>query len=133
MPKKARIDEGYQLKRPCKYCPFAPTKTRIVFSCADRAEEIAEQAYRRGFPCHESAKLEETGDEEEGYVFGPKTQHCAGAIMMFLADGNDCGWPGIDNDEDLAERLSLHVDWNAPHFQSEQDFIDANKGEDDDE
>lgn len=122
---KAKMPEGFQLKKPCKHCPFAPSKTRITFSGKERAEEIAEHAYRNGFPCHESATLDEDA-EDAGFEFGKKTQHCAGAVMMFLADGNDSGWPGINNDEDLAERLSMHVDWTAPHYESERDFIEAN-------
>lgn len=123
------MDDGYQLKRPCKNCPFAPTKTRITFRGEERAEEIAESAYRNGFPCHLSAVNIEDDEEEYGgggYVFGPNTQHCVGAIMMFLSDGNDCGWPGIYNDEELAERLNDYVDWKAPHYESEADFIAAN-------
>lgn len=120
------MDEGYQLKRPCKNCPFAPTKARITFSGRERAEEIAETAYRQGFPCHLSAVDTSDDDPENGgFVFGTKTQHCVGAIMMFLADGND-GWPGIYNDEELAERLRDHVDWKAAHYESEEDFIAAN-------
>ncbi len=121
------MDQGYQLKRPCKNCPFAPTKTRIKFSCRERAEEIAETAYRNGFPCHLSAVDTSEDDEDGGYVFGENTQHCVGAIMMFLSDGNECGWPGIDNDEVLADRLNDHVDWKAPHFETEEDFLEANE------
>lgn len=121
------MDNGYQLKRPCKNCPFAPTKTRIKFSCRERAEEISESAYRNGFPCHLSASLIEDDDgDNSGYVFGSNTQHCVGAIMMFLKDNNECGWPGIYNDEDLASRLWGHVDWTAPHYETETDFIEAN-------
>lgn len=120
------MDKGFQLKRPCKNCPFAPTKTRIKFACRERAEEIAETAYRHGFPCHLSAVDTSEDDEDGGYVFGDNTQHCVGAIMMFLGDGNECGWPGIDNDEELADRLSEHVDWKAPHFETEEDFLEAN-------
>jgi hypothetical protein len=123
------MDKGYQLKRPCKNCPFAPTKTRITFSCKERAEEIADSAYRNGFPCHLSAINTEDDDNyygEGGFVFDANTQHCVGAIMMFLADGNDCGWPGIYNDEELAERLQKHVDWTAPYYETEEDFINAN-------
>lgn len=117
--------DPFQLKRPCKHCPFQPTDSAIAFACKERAEEIAESAYRNGFPCHISGKdTSEDDPDNGGYVFGPKTQHCAGAIMMFLADGNDC-WPGINNDEDLGERLQLQMDWKAPHYDSEQDFIDA--------
>lgn len=121
-------DPGYQLKRPCKNCPFAPTPTRITFRCAERAEEIAESAYRNGFPCHLSATfIEDDGDDEcgsGGYVFGEKTQHCVGAIMMFLSENSE--WPGIYNDDELADRLRDYVDWTAPHFETEQDFIEAN-------
>lgn len=125
-PKTPKVPEGYALKRPCKNCPFAPTKTRITFSCTERAEEIAESAYRNGFPCHLSAQHVEIGDGEEGFVFGSNTQHCVGAIMMFLRDGNENGWPGIYNDEELAEQLEAHVDWSAPYYETEQDFIAAN-------
>jgi hypothetical protein len=122
----ADMIEGYQLKRPCKNCPFAPTKTRIKFACAERAEEIAESAYRNGFPCHLSAVDTSEYDENGGYVFGPNTQHCVGAILMFLSEGYSEGWPGIGNEEELADRLASHVDWTAPHYESEEDFIKAN-------
>jgi len=120
------MDEGYQLKRPCKNCPFAPTKTRITFRCRERAEEIAESAYRNGFPCHLSAVNIEDEDEYGGggFVFGPNTQHCVGAIMMFL--GEESEWPGIYNDDELADRLRDYVDWTAPHYETEEDFIAAN-------
>lgn len=121
------MDKGYQLKRPCKNCPFAPTKTRIVFACKERAEEISESAYRNGFPCHLSAKNVEIGEDESGFVFGENTQHCVGAIMVFLADGNS-EWPGISNDDELADRLREYVDWTAPHYETEEDFINANAG-----
>jgi hypothetical protein len=115
---------GYLLKRPCKNCPFTPTETRIRFACKVRAEEIAESAYRNGFPCHLSAVDTSDDDEERGgYVFGEKTQHCAGAIMMFLRDQSGDPWPGIGNDEELAELLERYMDWKAPHYESEEDFI----------
>ncbi len=120
------MDEGFQLKRPCKNCPFTPEDTRIRFVDKKRAAEIAEGAYRDGFPCHLSAVDSDPDCISEGgggYVFGEKTQHCAGAIMMFLRDGHESGWPGIYNDEDLAERLESHMDWKAPHYESEDDFI----------
>lgn len=118
----------FDLKTPCKNCPFRNDATRITFSCEERAEEIAETAYRNGFPCHLSAALIEDEDGENGgFVEGENTQHCAGAIIMFLKDGNDCGWPGIDNDQELAETLESQMDMKAPVFESEQAFIEANK------
>ncbi len=120
--------DGFKLKRPCKNCPFSPLDSRITFANRERAEEIEETAYRNGFPCHLSAintQEDEDGNENEdgGYVFGPKTQHCAGAIMMYIA-GGESEWPGIDNDEELGEALSKHMDWTAPHCESIEDFLD---------
>ncbi len=116
---------NFDLKTPCKNCPFRTDETGIRFACKDRAREIAEQAYRQGFPCHLSAVLlEETEYDDGGYVPGENTQHCAGAIMMFMKDQND-SWPGVDNDEDLVERLWDQMDWDAPVFESEEDFVQA--------
>lgn len=117
----------YDLKGPCKNCPFTTTKDRIVFADESRAAEIAESAYRRGFPCHRSAKVQE--DEDGGsdeYVEGPNSQHCMGAIIMFIRDGQTA-WPGVNNNEALVERIANRVNLLAPVFDSEQAFIDANR------
>lgn len=118
----------FDLKTPCKNCPFRSDDTRITFATRGRAEEIAESAYRNGFPCHLSANHIEEDEHlgiEGGYVFGKDTQHCAGAIIMFIKDGHDCT-PGTGNDEDLFERLRVQMDFNAPVFDSESEFIAAN-------
>lgn len=108
------------LKVPCKNCPFADRETRIVFSCTERAEEIAEHAYRQGFPCHLSATIDEE-DEDAGYEFARNTQHCAGAIGMFLNSGYS-DWPGIDNEEPPGDWAKAQ----AVAFASEEEFIAAN-------
>lgn len=115
----------YDLKRPCKNCPFGIAETRIKFACRERAEEIEEYAYRQGFPCHLSAHVNDE-DEEGGHVPAAdgSTQHCAGAIGTFINSGY-LGWPGIDNDDDLAERLALQIDLDAC-FASSEAFIEAN-------
>ena len=116
----------FDLKTPCKNCPFRTDKTAIRFSGRERAEEIEEQAYRHGFPCHLSAVDTSEDDEENGgYVFGENTQHCAGATIMYLKEGNDCR-PGIDNDEELGGKLSEQMDFEAPVYESAQEFIEAN-------
>lgn len=117
----------YDLKTPCKNCPFVTTKHRIRFSCRERAEQIAEQAYRQGFPCHKSAAFNDSDDDQGGYYDDGNAQHCAGAIIMFLNDGNDT-WPGIDNDEELGEKLAGQMNMKAKVFAGEQEFIEANDG-----
>lgn len=120
MGEPKEIDQ-FSLKKPCRHCPFSPAKTAIKFRGRERAEQISETAYRNGFPCHKSA----IDAEDRGYVFGPETQHCAGALMMLIYEHPE-GWPGIDNDEDRADKIREHMDWRAPHFECEQDFLDAN-------
>lgn len=121
----------FDLKTPCKNCPFRNDETRIRFSCREIAEEIEESAYRNGFPCHLSAVVIENEDtfdgESGGFVEGENTQHCVGYIILQLHENGGSPWPGIDNDEDLAERLSAQVDWNAPIFESTEDFFAANE------
>lgn len=112
--------DQFALKKPCKHCPFSPGPEAIRFRSRSRAEEIAESAYRNGFPCHKSS----IDVEDYGYVMGPETQHCAGALMMFVSDGHEEGWPGIENDEDRADKIRAHMDWKSPHFECEQDFLD---------
>ena len=98
----------YNLKRPCKNCPFRSDDTRIRFSCRERAEEIENSAYRNGFPCHLSADLQE--DDRYGEPEGSWTP-----------------WPGIDNDEDLLTRLAGQIDLNAPVFDDVDAFLKANE------
>lgn len=114
----------YDLRKPCKNCPFTNGPNRIIFSCRERAEEIEESAYRNGFPCHLSAELHEYDDgENSGYVPGRNTQHCVGAIGMFLNDGYDTT-PGMDNRE-------IETDYSEAQrvaFDSVEAFIEANDG-----
>jgi hypothetical protein len=116
----------WDLKTPCKNCPFMDTKYGIKFSCRERASEIEEQAYRNGFPCHLSAV--DTSDEDEesgGFVFGPETQHCAGAILVFLKDGYDGNVPFENLSDKEQDRIRSRLNWNAPTYNSVEEFLNA--------
>lgn len=116
----------FDLKTPCKNCPFRTDKTGIRFSCLERAEEIEESAYRNGFPCHLSAH--DTSDEDEengGYEATEDSQHCIGFIIMKIKEGEVC-WPGVGNDEELVRRLEDRVNMKAPVFEDTDAFFDAN-------
>lgn len=119
----------FDLKTPCKNCPFRTDATAIRFSCRERAEEIEESAYRNGFPCHLSAVIDEDDDDDEdaGYEAGENTQHCAGYIIMALNETLGSPWPGINNDEELYERLAMQTDMDAPVFESSEAFLKANE------
>ncbi len=118
----------YDLKTPCKNCPFRTDDTAIRFNGIERAEEIEESAYRNGFPCHLSAVLQEEtyeGAEDDGYVPGEKTQHCAGYMIMQINQGEG-SWPGVNNDEDTVNAFADKMDQNAPVFDNTDDWIESN-------
>lgn len=116
----------FDLKTPCKNCPFMNTKDGIKFSCRERAEEIEEQAYRNGFPCHLSAV--DTSDEDEengGFEFGRNTQHCAGALLVFFKDGYDGNVPFEQLPERTQDRIRARLNWDAPTYDNVEQFLAA--------
>lgn len=123
----------FDLRTPCKNCPFRTDETAIRFSCVERAEEIAESAYRHGFPCHLSADLVEDDEGGGGYVFGQNTQHCAGALMLF-ARHDDGTLPFTRLPEQRQQEVLDRLDWKAPIFEDESAYLDsyerAGEGED---
>ena len=127
----------FDLKTPCRNCPFRNDETRITFACRERAEEIEEIAYRQGFVCHLSAEEHELADGESVFEFGPDSQHCAGALLMFLHDTGGSGNVPFERlDEDEQDRIQQRLDWSAPVFETSEEFIDANdftRGSQDDE
>ena len=117
----------HDLKRPCTHCPFRSDETGIRFFNRERAEEIEESAYRNGFPCHLTAVyVEDDFFGNSGYHMGDESSHCAGYTIMQIKEGNG-PWPGIDNDEELLARLEDHIDWDAPVFDSVEDYLSANE------
>lgn len=114
----------FDLRTPCKNCPFRTDETAIRFSCRERAEEIEESAYRNGFPCHLSAELDEDEDNG-GYVFGRSTQHCVGATLMYLKDGSNGNVPFEWLKEKKQETIRDHLDWNAPVYEGPGEFLDS--------
>ena len=114
----------FDLKTPCKNCPFRNGTDRIVFRGRERAEEIAETAYREGFPCHLSAEYDEF---RNGFVPGERTQHCAGSLAMFARDACGSPWPGINNSERRLKRVTAQLEPIFDQvFKSEEAFIAAN-------
>jgi len=118
----------YDLKTPCKNCPFRTDDTAIRFATVERATEIEESAYRNGFPCHLSAVFQEESFEgagNDGYVPGEKTQHCAGYMIMQINQGEE-SWPGVNNDEDIVNAFADKMDQDAPVFDNTDDWIESN-------
>lgn len=113
----------FDLRAPCKNCPFRTDETAIRFACRERAEEIAESAYRNGFPCHLSATID-GDDDDAGYEFGENTQHCAGALLLF--GRHDDGTLALQQlPEAKQEAILGRLDWNAPVYEDESAFLDS--------
>lgn len=127
----------FDLIRPCKHCPFRRDEGRIKFACRERAEEIEEMAYRHGFVCHEHAEPPDDDDEEGGYDFRDDgtSQHCFGALFMFIRDGGS----SVPWEEYIAEDESRETEWwdrltieqlNHAHevvWENEEEFFEANE------
>ncbi len=125
----------FDLKKPCKNCPFANTPDRITFACRERAEEIEELAYRQGFVCHlHSEHIDEDDDYggEGGFDFAAdgSSQHCFGALAMHIRDGGSTvPWErACEDDEELEGRWWDRADQKAlaTVYESEDEFFDAN-------
>jgi len=121
----------FDLKRPCKLCPFANTPDRITFACRDRASEIEGLAYRQGFVCHEHAEHIEDDDYGEGgfdFRADGSSQHCFGAIAMYVKDGGaNVPWEGLSDEQqkrwwDRADPQALET-----IFENEEAFLEANE------
>jgi hypothetical protein len=115
----------FDLRTPCKNCPFRTDETAIRFACRERAEGIEESAYRNGFPCHLSAEYTDDDHEDGGYEFGANTQHCAGAMIMYLLDGSEGNIPMERLSERTQDRIKSRIDWAAPVFEGPEAFLDS--------
>lgn len=82
----------FDLKRPCKDCPFR--KDVVGYLTRGRAREILYAIMRQDqtFTCHKTISGERLQDEQGtdvGYDPGDQDQHCAGALIM----EKRAGWP----------------------------------------
>lgn len=120
----------YDLRTPCRNCPFRSDATAIRFYDRQRALEIAATAFREGFPCHKSAAYREAEDEEGevegGYVFGPGTQTCAGSLIMLVAQGLG-SIPLLLLPEAEREAIVARLDMSAPVHKTLDAFLNANE------
>ena len=112
----------FNLKRPCKTCPFRTDKD--FFLNVERAEEITDAVTRQQgtFACHNTTN-EEGFDEDIGeYCPTGEEEHCAGVLIILekLEQPNQM--------MRIAERLSLYdrskLDMHAPVFDDFEDWIE---------
>lgn len=115
---------GVRLKRPCAHCPFR--RDLPGFLRKSRALEIADGLARHGdFACHETIEYgDDEDDEEDGTAKGvvtPRSQHCAGALILLLKIGRP----------NILMRLRMlsgefhpdECDMEAPVFDTLEEFV----------
>lgn len=107
-----RLDMDFNLKKPCKDCPFT-TSCLSGWLGEERAEEIANSItyQQQTFPCHKTTR----GDAK-------KEEHCAGALILLEK---------IDRPNQMmriSERLGFYdrtkLDYESNVFDDTDDFID---------
>lgn len=109
----------YDLKAPCKDCPFR-TDCIKGWLGENRAAEIADSLIdnQKTFPCHKTT----TNDSEGDTVENEDSQHCAGAMIMLehIQRPNQM--------MRICERLGIYdhkkLDMEAPVFDDPQEFIE---------
>lgn len=108
----------FDLKRPCKACPFRTDRPGYLdpARAAEIVTNLLEDDYS-WFGCHESTVADEKGD----LYCGDETQHCHGSLQFLLAT------TGLN----IASRLAVltgelkldELDRSIPVATSKEDFI----------
>lgn len=118
----------FDLKRPCKDCPFR--SDRPGYLTRGRASEIVrhlmpDQPGRGGsFTCHKTTVPLDDDDDTGEMTDGPNAQHCAGALIML----EKVDRLGFNQSLRLAMRLGMFnpdgLDMASP-VHTPEDFIKA--------
>jgi len=119
----------FDLKGPCKNCPFRKDEHGIRFYDQTRAIEIYFTVLRHGFPCHKSATDEQPWDDGDssGYVFAKdgSTQFCGGALQMLVNEGHR--WTDTVS-EDALNAFRERSDGKVECFSGLAEMVQANTG-----
>lgn len=113
---------NYNLKKPCANCPFRSDIKPFITGA--RAKEICNSLVeqQQTFPCHKTVKYDD--DEGNGRVV-PKSEHCAGAMIMLERMQRPNQMMRI------AERLGIYdyrkLDMESPVYQNAAEMIAAHR------
>lgn len=112
----------FDLARPCDNCPFRTD--RDAFLSKERAAEIADALLPypgkdQTFACHKTLGYDEEAEET---TVRPKSQHCAGAMIVLEKMGKPNQMMQIS--ERLHFRDPAKLDMSSPVFDTMGDFVD---------
>lgn len=77
---------NFDLKRPCKDCPFIVGTSMTLDR--GRMPEIVDslRSDLNVFPCHKTANSSRDDSDEDGYTYGGSEQACMGALAYTLRE-----------------------------------------------
>lgn len=105
----------YTMTNPCNLCPFRNDDKRLTVD-----PDVVRGFAHGEFPCHQTAEYDEDGD---GFVGGPDSQHCGGALIFH----EHMEWP--HQMMRIAERLGMYdrrkLNMDAPVFKSFREVYEA--------
>lgn len=113
---------NYDLKKPCSNCPF---RTDIKFYLdPERVEEICDAIVHQQatFACHKTT-IACKEDESDEMLVGPKTQHCAGAMIMLEHMEKPNQMMRIMERVGGYDRTKLKM--NSPVFKNAEDMVET--------
>lgn len=119
------VDMKFDLKKPCKDCPFRNDKPQNKgWLGEERAKEIYQTLMNDGlFPCHKTHDYSRSNDDGK-FEHQDSHQFCAGALIMLENENTTF------NSFPLRMAVSLEMldrdrlDKNSPCFKNGQEFID---------
>lgn len=109
----------FNLRKPCANCPFR--NDRKFHLGRGRAAEIAHETSKedRSFTCHKTLGH----DEEEDSVTTPRSEHCAGVLIILEKEDNP------NQAMRIAERLGMYdrhkLEMDSPVYSSMKEFVKA--------
>lgn len=125
MPERKYL--AFDLKRPCKDCPFR--KDHHGFLDRERAREIAHELVdlQRTFSCHKTNILSDEESEEGEAEVSAEPQHCAGATIFLEKLERPNQWmrwmERIRQNNGKPYYDHRTMDMKAPVFDSVEEFV----------
>lgn len=115
---------NFDLRKPCKGCPFVDDEHAVRHLGEERAEGIVDSITRmqQSFTCH---KTTEYCEEKGEHVTNGKEQHCAGALILLEKHNQPNQMMRISERFGGYDRTKLEMDSGV--YDTYEDFIESQR------
>lgn len=124
----------FQLKRPCKDCPFVKGSSTNMTLAEGRIEEIIDSLHADHiFSCHKTIDYNQVNPTDTFYQLQEQNQFCAGAMNYLVKEGRPntqmqiatrLGWLNIDTlkgQENLIDVITMEMPYERALMQLRKD------------